>query len=125
MKKDLGILKAFYNNASKQWHNIACHNIGHIAWASKISVDDQGPKYRRDIATFEVDAVKFKAQFKGNVVNLGSKFTSQQLTKMFYPRSGGRMTFKWPKDRQFRINGYLTVRIQQAAVNVQCSQHLR
>ncbi|KAG6892309.1 hypothetical protein C0995_004433, partial [Termitomyces sp. Mi166 len=40
MKKDLGILEAFYNDASKQWCNIVCRNIGHIAWAPKISVDD-------------------------------------------------------------------------------------
>ncbi|KAG6887384.1 hypothetical protein C0995_015686 [Termitomyces sp. Mi166 len=108
VKKDIGILETFYNDVSNQWSDIARRSIGHVGWALKISVDVQGPSYTKDIATFEVDAVKFKAQFKGNVVDLGSKFTPWQLTKMFYPKSGGRTTFKWPTNCQLRINGCLT-----------------
>ncbi|KAH9179857.1 hypothetical protein EDB89DRAFT_1900916 [Lactarius sanguifluus] len=59
----------------------------------------------KDIGTFEVDAARFKAQFKGNVVDLGDKFTSRQLTNMFYPQSAGRTVFKFPMNRQLRING--------------------
>ncbi|KAG6900346.1 hypothetical protein C0995_003870 [Termitomyces sp. Mi166 len=108
VKKDIGVFETFYNDVSNQWSDIACRNIGHVSWAPKISVDVQGASYTKDIATFEVDAVKFKAQFKGNVVDLGSKFTLWQLTKMFYPKGGGRTTFRWPTNRQLRINGYLT-----------------
>ena len=71
VKKDIGVLEAFYNDANKQWGDIAHRNIGHVHWAPKVSVDVQGRSYTRDIGTFEVDAVKFKAQFKGNVVDLG------------------------------------------------------
>jgi hypothetical protein len=71
VEKDIGILETFYNDASNQWSDIARRNIGHIDWAPKISIDVQGHKYTKDIGTFEVDAVTFKAQFKGNVVDLG------------------------------------------------------
>ncbi len=72
MKKDIGVLEAFYKDANNQWGNIARRNIGHVNWTPKISVDVQGRRYTKDIGTFEVDAVRFKAQFKGNVVDLGA-----------------------------------------------------
>ena len=71
MKKDIVILETLYNDAKNQWSDIVCRNIGHVDWAPKISVDVQGCSYTKDIGTFQVDAVKFKAQFKGNVVDLG------------------------------------------------------
>ena len=72
VKKDIGVLETFYNDAKNQWSDIARRNIGHVDWAPKISVDVQDRHYTKDIGTFEVDAVKFKAQFKGNVVDLGA-----------------------------------------------------
>ena len=71
VKKDIGVLQSFYKDVINQWSDIARRNIGHIDWAFKISVDIQGCSYTKDIGTFEVDAVRFKAQFKGNVVDLG------------------------------------------------------
>ncbi|EIW74718.1 hypothetical protein CONPUDRAFT_170052 [Coniophora puteana RWD-64-598 SS2] len=108
VKKDIGVFEAFYKDTKSQWGDIACRNIGHVDWAPKISVDVQDRKYTKDIGTFEVDAARFKAQFKGNVVNLGDNFTPQQLTNMFYPQSVGRTAFKFPTNRQLRINGCVT-----------------
>ncbi len=71
VKKDISVLETFYNDAKNQWCDIARRNIGHVHWAPNISVDIQGRSHTRDIGTFEVDAVRFKAQFKGNVVDLG------------------------------------------------------
>jgi hypothetical protein len=71
LKKNIGILKAFYNDNGNQWSDIACCNISHVHWAPKISVDIQGHSYTRDIGMFKVDVVRFKAHFKGNIVNLG------------------------------------------------------
>lgn len=67
VKKDIGILETFYNDPNNQWSDIVRRNVGHVHWAPKISVDTQGHNYTRDIGTFEVDAVRFKAQFKGNL----------------------------------------------------------
>lgn len=71
VKKDICVLETFYNEVNNQWSDIARRNIGHVHWAPKISVDIQGHSYTRDIGTFEVDMARFKAQFKGNVVDLG------------------------------------------------------
>ena len=72
VKEDIDVLEAFYKDTTNQWGDIARRNIGHVDWAPEISVDVQGHKYTKDIGTFEVDAAKFKAQFKGNVVDLGA-----------------------------------------------------
>ena len=71
VKKDIGVLENFYKDVIDQWSDVACRNIGHVDWAPKISIDVNGRNYTKDIGTFEVDAVRFKAQFKGNVVDLG------------------------------------------------------
>lgn len=71
VKKEIGILETFYKDIINQWGNIAHQNIGHIDWASEISVDVQGCKYTKEIDMFKVDAVRFKAHFKGNVIDLG------------------------------------------------------
>ncbi|KAH9063587.1 hypothetical protein EDB87DRAFT_1777302 [Lactarius vividus] len=101
VKKDIGVLEASYKDTNTQWGDIAHRNIGHVDWAPKISVDVQGRKYTKDIGTFEVDPARFKAQFKGN-------FTSRQLTDMFYAQSAGRAVFKFPTNRQLRIDGCVT-----------------
>ena len=72
LKKNIGVLEAFYKDINSQWGDLARRNIGHVDWAPKISVDVQGRNYTKDIGTFEVDTAKFKAQFKGNVVDLGA-----------------------------------------------------
>ena len=77
VKENLGVLEAFCKDiANNRWGDITCRNIGHVDWAPEISIDVQGHKYTKDIGTFEVDAAKFKAQFKGNVVDLGAFYSS-------------------------------------------------
>jgi hypothetical protein len=108
VKEDIGVLETFYKEISSQWGDIARRNIGHVHWAPAISVDVAGLHYTLDIGTFELEAARFRAKFRGNVVDLGVKFTSRQLTQMFYPQSGGRTVFKFPPNCQLRINGCVT-----------------
>ena len=71
VKEDIGVLETFYNETNSQWGDLARRNIGHVDWAPAISVDIEGRHYTKDIGTFEVEAVRFSDQFKGNVVDLG------------------------------------------------------
>ncbi|KAG8752416.1 hypothetical protein FRC11_008374 [Ceratobasidium sp. 423] len=107
-EKDITTLVAFYKDVSGQWGDIARRTIGHVDWAPEIFVDVTDRRYTKDMGTFEVDAERFGAQFKGNVVDLGAKYTSQQLVDKFYPHSNGRTVFKFPANRQLRINGFVT-----------------
>lgn len=106
-KKYIGILEAFYNEIKSQWDDITCRTTSHVHWAPEISVDVQSCKYTEDICTFEVDAARFRDHFKGNVVDLGVKFSPWQLTNMLYPQSGGRTVFKFPINGLLRINGWV------------------
>ena len=72
VKKDIGVLEAFYNELNAQWSDIGCRNIGHVDWAPKISVDIEGDRYTTDVGTFELDEAGFKSNFKGNVIDLGA-----------------------------------------------------
>ena len=71
MKEDISILEAFHNDIKNQWGDIARRNIGHVDWAPAISISIEGHRYTKDLGTFEVDAARFRARFKGNVVDLG------------------------------------------------------
>ncbi|KAH9007518.1 hypothetical protein EDB83DRAFT_2509321 [Lactarius deliciosus] len=104
--EDKAEVEANRNKASGS--DIMSRNIGHVHWVPEISVDVQGRKYAKDIGTFELDGVKFRENFQGNVVDLGVKFIPRQLTDMFYPKNGGRTVFKFPTNRQLRINGWVT-----------------
>ncbi|KAH7887054.1 hypothetical protein F5I97DRAFT_1936606 [Phlebopus sp. FC_14] len=111
VKEDIGVLEKFYNELNSQWGDIARRNIGHVDWAPEISVDVEGRHYTKDIA-------RFRPHFKGNVVDLGVKFTPRQLTDMYYPQSAGGTVFKFPANRQPRTNGRAT---REPLANPDCS----
>ncbi|KAH0579260.1 hypothetical protein H2248_003408 [Termitomyces sp. 'cryptogamus'] len=67
------------------WSNI----IGHVQYAAPISIDQGKMGYTSDWAIFEAAEEKLKAKFEGNIVDLGSKYTPQVLSDVFYPVPGG------------------------------------
>jgi hypothetical protein len=69
VKKDIGVLETFYREINGQWSDIARRNIGDVDWALRRR---RGSPLHQDIGTFEVEAARFRAQFKGNVVDLGA-----------------------------------------------------
>lgn len=71
VKEVIRVPEVPYQDTINQWADITHRTIGHVDWAPEISVDVQGRRYTKDIGTFEVDAAKFTAQFRGNVVDLG------------------------------------------------------
>ena len=72
VNKDNVKLQAFFQEINTRWHDIAGRNIGSIDWAPKIAVDVDEHCYTRDVGTFELDPQKFKDNFQGNLVDLGT-----------------------------------------------------
>ncbi|RDB20097.1 hypothetical protein Hypma_012780 [Hypsizygus marmoreus] len=107
-KRAVEVLEQFYNNLKAQWSDIGLRNIGHVHYSPRISVDVEGERFTEDWGTIELLEAKFKDQFRGNVVDLGTAIPSDKLTEMMYPRSDGRPGFKYPENRQFRINDFVT-----------------
>ncbi|KAI0027716.1 hypothetical protein K488DRAFT_81018 [Vararia minispora EC-137] len=97
-------LEALHDEVKRNWSNIKLdRNIGYVQHADAIKVDEGGTGYTTDWAAFLVDEVRVKSQFEGNVVDLGSKFSPQELTAQFYPVGTGPTTFKFPEGRMLRI----------------------
>ncbi|RPD75680.1 hypothetical protein L226DRAFT_552708 [Lentinus tigrinus ALCF2SS1-7] len=106
--RNIAALEHFHDEVCKQWANIKHRDIGYVDWAPRIAVDVDDRSYTKDIGTFEVDAERFRAQFKGNVVDLGAKYTSHELANKFYSDSNRRTAFKFPTNGQLRIHGCRT-----------------
>ncbi|KAG6328114.1 hypothetical protein ID866_10976 [Astraeus odoratus] len=102
-------LETLYGEVTKYWSDIKSHrNIGHVQYAPAITVDEHCTRYTLDWATFLAAETKVKDHFEGNVVDLGSKYSPQELMRMFYPVHGGPTTFKFPDERKLRIVGCAT-----------------
>ncbi|KAI9443958.1 hypothetical protein H4582DRAFT_1918198 [Lactarius indigo] len=103
-------LEAFYDEVKNYWTDIGLHrNIGYVQHAAAITVDvEGGTRYTSDWAAFLAAEAKVKDKFEGNVVDLGSKYTSPDLAAMFYPLGGGATAFKFPVGRKLRIEGCAT-----------------
>ena len=71
-KEAIASLETLYKDIKAQWGDIGLRNIGHVHYSPPISVDLEDEGYTEDWGTFEVDEAKFKAQFVGNVVDLGA-----------------------------------------------------
>ncbi|KAF7969808.1 hypothetical protein HWV62_25924 [Athelia sp. TMB] len=103
-------LKALHDKITKDWSNIKLdRNIGCVQHADAIRVDEGGTGYTTDWAAFLVDEAKIKGHFEGNVIDLGSKFSPQELTALFYPAGTGPTTFKFPEGRKLRVEGCATM----------------
>ncbi|TFK68839.1 hypothetical protein BDN72DRAFT_768770 [Pluteus cervinus] len=105
LHRDIADLEKFYDDVKVRWSDIGFRNIGHVHYSPPVRVEDG---YTEDWGTFELEEAKFKAQFKGNVVDLGTAIADYQLTGMMYPQDGSKITFKYPDDRQLRIRGIVT-----------------
>ncbi|KAF9075531.1 hypothetical protein BDP27DRAFT_1380708 [Rhodocollybia butyracea] len=108
VKNDISVLEAFDKELNSQWGDIERRNIGHVDWAPKISVGANNDGYILDIGTFELNEARFKPNFAGNIVDLGTKFTVGELIDKFYARNKTRTTFKYPYQGLLRINGCVT-----------------
>ncbi|KAI9512445.1 hypothetical protein F5148DRAFT_1365369 [Russula earlei] len=107
--KDITDLQRLHGEVTKYWSNIKLdRNIGHVEYAPAIKVDQGRTQYTADWAAFLAEEAKIKDAFEGNVVDLGSKYSSSQLTDMFYPLGGGPTTFKNLEERKLKIFGCAT-----------------
>ncbi|THH05847.1 hypothetical protein EW145_g4506 [Phellinidium pouzarii] len=71
-------------------------NIGHVQYAAAVTVDvEGGTLYTSDWAAFLAAEAKVKDEFEGNVLDLGSKYSPQELSARLKWR---RTTEKWRRN---------------------------
>jgi len=65
-------LEEFYSEVAKEWGPPEQRIIGHIRCSPRITFNASSEGYPEDWAVFELDNSKIKAQFQGNVMDLGA-----------------------------------------------------
>ena len=108
-KESEEVLTSFHRELSTQWATDDRRILGHVIFSPPIAVGCGTGQYTRDIAVIAVDAFKINlASFAGNVIDLGFKFSPQQLTEMMYPDPRNARKFKYPGNRLLRLHGTIT-----------------
>ncbi|KAM5531085.1 hypothetical protein V8D89_015250 [Ganoderma adspersum] len=108
-KEAIPELEAFYDEVKNEWGDIGLRNIGHVRYAKAISVDiEGGTLHTEDWAAFEVGEAKFKPEFEGNFVDLGTAIDPPKIIRMFNPQSSVGIPFKYPVGRKFKVQGVVT-----------------
>lgn len=103
------VLEDFLKATDARFHDIAHRCVGWVDWAPRIAIDVDATRYTLDIGTFELDPSKFSNNsFKGNVVDLGSKFDPHELHKMFWPNDTNASGLNFPSNRQLKIRNVVT-----------------
>ncbi|TFY58479.1 hypothetical protein EVG20_g8136 [Dentipellis fragilis] len=109
-------LEEFYAEVKRDWSDIGDRDIGHVRFTKAITVDVAGgTRYTEDWGAFEVDEAKFRPQFEGTFVDLGTALTRDAVTAMFYPRSDTRTAFKYPPE--YGAVGDLAIKHQHLVIN--------
>ena len=89
-------LTAFRHELSTHWATDQSRVLGHVIFSPPITVGDGTEQYTQDVAVIEIDASKIDpSTFTGNVIDLGSKFTPDVLTRMMCPNPKNAHNFDY------------------------------
>lgn len=125
LQKDIVKLADFLQLLNSTWSDDYQRIIGYLDWAPKIANDLDDRRYTRDLAVIALDETKFKKNFQGNSVYLGScsykflfpssngniylqagKYTLSEINSFFNPNVAlNPPSFKYPDDHLFRLSG--------------------
>ncbi|KAH9045063.1 hypothetical protein EDB84DRAFT_1558800 [Lactarius hengduanensis] len=92
--KDLG---ALHHEISTQWGAKEKRIIGELVWAPPIVLSTEPDQYTLDLAIIKIDAGKLDASnYRGNSINIGTKYTRQQFMEKVYLNPTSSTSFKFP-----------------------------
>ncbi|KAI6149868.1 hypothetical protein BKA82DRAFT_8377 [Pisolithus tinctorius] len=105
-KASIKEINKFHSNVTKVWSQEKHRVIGHVLYAPPITVGASTKRYTEDWALIELDRNKINwANFRGNVIDLGTEITPGKFTSMMNPDQTAPSTFEYPHDRLFPIQG--------------------
>ncbi|KAF8958833.1 hypothetical protein BDZ97DRAFT_1840183 [Flammula alnicola] len=101
-------LTNFLQELLGQWSTNKSRTLGHVIFSPEIVVG--AGQYTQDIAVIEVDASKISpADFPGNFIDLGTKYTPVELTRKMLPNPNLNARnfnkFTWPGNRLLKLSG--------------------
>ncbi|KAF8472265.1 hypothetical protein DFH94DRAFT_767632 [Russula ochroleuca] len=99
-------LTTFRKELSKHWSTDESRILGHVIFSPPIILSAGPDEYTQDVAVIEIDPSKIDpGSFRGNVIDLGSKYAPQVLTTMMHPNPKNPRSFVFPGNRLLSLRG--------------------
>jgi len=90
----------------ENWATTPSRVLGHVVCSPPIRFSAE--EFTEDYAIIEVDDDKIdKNNFKGNVIDLGTRRPPREFTKMMYPNAKNDTSFKYSPGRQLKLEGII------------------
>jgi hypothetical protein len=92
------------------WSTAEDRVLGHVLYAPPIGVGAGADQHTEDFAIIELDPSKIDAQnFKGNVIDLGTKLTVVDFDRMMNSHPTDPKNFQYPLDRLLPLQGTISI----------------
>jgi len=102
----LGTVESFFKEVSGQWASPGGRILGHVLYSPSLEFGWGKDEYTRDFALIEIDPSKINSSnFAGNMIDLGTKISPDELIEMIYPDVRNAHSFEYPVDRLLRVRG--------------------
>jgi hypothetical protein len=101
-------LANFKGELSTHWSTDTSRTLGHVIFSPSIVVGagTEQQQYTQDVAVIAIDASKIEpSRFAGNVIDLGTKYSPDVLTRMMHPNPKNSHNFDFPGDRLLKLWG--------------------
>lgn len=99
-------LNEFHTEVTKSWSTESQRVLGHVVHSPPISVGISPKLFTEDWALIELHGEKIDwADFKGNVIDLGTKMPPVEFMSKMYPNAMTRTSFKYPYGRLLQLQG--------------------
>ena len=107
--KTMNVHRAFCREVLECWGPTEGRVLGHVLFAPPIGVGPTADQYTEDFAVIALDPSKIDAQnFKGNVIDLGSKLEDVDLCDMMNPHPTNLKRFEYPPDHLLTLQGTIS-----------------
>ena len=107
-KKTMEEHPLFCQDVLEHWGPAEERVLGHVLFAPPIGVGPTADQYTEDFAVIALDPSKIDAKnFKGNVIDLGTKLTFSDFYRMIVSHTGPE-SFEYPFDRLLPLQGTIS-----------------
>ena len=104
MREDIEVFQKFLPEAIRNWENPKDQVIAQVFLSPPIALNVRTSGFTEDWAVLEVDPSKINStNFVGNVLDLGTNISVDELTSWMYPNLANPLSFEYPGDRLLNL----------------------
>ncbi|KAJ3821936.1 hypothetical protein F5880DRAFT_1485141 [Lentinula raphanica] len=90
----------------KDWGDVNNRVIGHVVWSPPINSNNP-QRFTQDICVIKLENQKFITNFRGNVIDFGTKIASSKMVQLLHPRQDSPSKFKYPANCLYQLRSIL------------------